>query len=341
MERDPQLSAFLRQKMPMDYSMIRPEVEGLRAWLADPVNRGATDPVASKRALVGLEDPEGYTPIPELQRVARQSIEAIKADPNNAAAYFMLARAMTELGRYDDDHYHTAPLREAVSFAERATELAPRVGKAWRALIEIYVHLHRDEMVTDMLRELGAQGFAPGTHALLSAKFAESRQAYDEARDWYERAMGYIAEPPRRAEAHAAAGFCEIKQGRKSEAERHFLLALLEGGPSPWIGHNWAVLKFELANLIGAVELNRRVLTWDANYAPALELKNYLMEVHAKRNVAYPGPSPLPDEKLRGIALPGCDPMVLQELNLEAWSPPKRGTRARATRTFRSGLEST
>jgi tetratricopeptide (TPR) repeat protein len=341
MERSPELNAFLRQKMPMDYSAIRQEIEALRTWLADPINRGATDPVASKRALVGLEDPEGYTAIPELQRVARQSVIAIKADPNNAAAYFMLARAMTELGRFDDEHYHTAPLREAVSFAERATELAPKVGKAWRALIEIYIHLRRDEMVGDMLRDLGAQGFAPGTHALLSAKYAEMRANFDEARDWYQRAMGYIAEPVRRAEAYAAAAFCEIKQGRKSEAERHFLLALLEGGPSAWIGHNWAVLKFELTNTIGAVELNRRVLGWDPNYAPAIELNNYLIDVYNRRKEPYPGPIPLPEEKLRGIALPGCDAGVLQQLNLQEWTLPRRGTRARATRTFRSGLEST
>jgi len=340
MQPNLELNAFLRQKMPMEYSMVRPEIEELRVWLAEPSNRVAADPVAGKRALVGLEDPEGYTPVPELQRVVRQSVAAIRADPNNAAAYFMLARAMTELGRFDEDHYHTAPLREAVSFAERATELAPKVGKAWRALIEIYIHLHRDEMVTDMLRELGTQGFAPGTHAILSAKFAESRQAFDEARDWYERAMGYLAEPARRAEAYAAQAFCEIKAGRKSEAERPFLLALLEGGPSAWIGHNWSVLKFELANTIGAVELNRRVLSWDPVYAPAIELKNYLIEVFNKRREIYPGPAALAEEKLRGIALPGCDPGVLQMLNVPQWAPPRRGTRARATRTFRSGLES-
>lgn len=341
MERSPELTAFMRQKMPMDYAMVRPEIEALRTWLADPVNRGATDPVASKRALVGLEDPEGYTAIPELQRVVKQSATAIKTDPNNAAAYFMLARAITELGRFDDENYHTGPLREAVSFAERATELAPKVGKAWRALIEIYIHLRRDEMVSDMLRELGTQNFAPGTHALLSAKYAESRGNFEEARDWYQRAMGYIAEPARRAEAYAAAAFCEIKQGRKTEAERHFLLALLEGGPSAWIGHNWSVLKFELTNTIGAAELNRRVLEWDPNYEAAIELNNFLVNLYAKRNEPYPGPIPLPEEKLRGITLPGCHPAVLQQLNLPEWTLPRRGTRARATRTFRSGLEST
>lgn len=339
MQPNADLHAFLRQKFPVEYNAVRAGIVELRDWLSDSANAAAHDPVASKRALVGLEDPEGFTSVPELQRTVERSIEAVKADPNNAAAYFMLARAMTELGRFDDENYHPAPLREAVEFAERATKLAPKVGKAWRALIEIQIHLHRDEMVADMLRDLGAQGFAPGTHATLSARFAESRGNYDEAIDWYERAIGYIPEPPRRAEAYTAQAFCMLKQGRKSEAERPFLMALLEGGPSAWIGHNWSVLKFEQANLIGATELNRRVLSWDPGYLPALEFKQFLIEHYRKRNQPYPGAVALQEEQLRGIALPGCDPTILRQLNVDEWQPPKRGTRARATRTFRSGLE--
>lgn len=339
MQHNPELQAFLRQKIPTEYAQVRPMVEELRAWLSDASNLNAPETVASKRALVGLEDPEGFTPLHELTRTVQRASEAIKADPNNAAAYFMLARAITELGRFDDEHYHTAPLRDAVQFAERATELAPKVGKAWRALIEIHIHLHRDEIVAEMLRDLGAQGFAPGTHATLSAKYAEARGNFDEAVEWYERSIGYIPEPNRRAEAYAAQAFCLMKQKRKSEAERPFLMALLEGGPNPWITHNWSVLKFELSNLFGATELNRRVLGWDWNYAPALEFKNFLMAHYQKRNQPYPPPAALHEEQLRGICLPGCDPAIVQQLNVEEWKPPRRGTRARATRTFRSGLE--
>lgn len=339
MQPNADLHAFLRQKFPAEYLAVRPSIEELRGWLTDPANVAASDPIASKRALVGLADPEGFTPIAELLRTVERAVDSIKADPNNAAACFMLARAMTELGRFDDENYHPAPLREAIDFAERAVKLAPKVGKAWRALIEIHIHLHRDEIVADMLRDLGAQGFAPGTHATLSARFAESRGNYDEAIDWYERAMGYIPEPPRRAEAYAAQAFCMLKQGRKSEAERPFLMALLEGGPNAWIGHNWSVLKYEMANLIGATELNRRVLSWDPVYPPALEFKQFLIEHYRKRNHPYPGPVALQEEQLRGISLPGCDAAVLRQLNVDEWQPPRRGTRARATRTFRSGLE--
>lgn len=339
MEHNADQQAFLRQRVPTEYATVRPAVEEFKAWLADPNNLTARDPVASKRALVGLDDPEAATLIPDLQNTVVRAIESLKADPNNAAAYFMLARAMTELGRYDDETYHPASLRDAVQFAERAIELAPRVGKAWRALIEIQIHLHRDEMVAEMLRDLGAQGFAPGTHATLSAKYAEARGNFDEAIDWYERSIGYIAEPHRRAEVYASQGFCFIKMNRKSEGERSFLLALLEAGPNTWIGHNWAVLKTELGNLAGATELNRRVLVWDWDYQPALELKNFLMDRYAKNNQPYPPPIALQEEQLRGIALPGCDASVLQQLNVPEWQPPKRGTRARATRTFRHGLE--
>jgi tetratricopeptide (TPR) repeat protein len=339
MEHNADQKSFLRQKQPQEYAEVRPVVEDLRAWLADPANLNSSDPVASKRKLVGLEDPEGYTPIQQLIETTRRAAEAIRLDPNNAAAYFMLARAMTELARFDDDTYHPGPLREAVDFAERATQLAPRVGKAWRALIEINIHLHRDEMVADMLRELGTQGFAPGTHATLSAKYAESRGNLDEAIDWYERSIGYIAEPQRRAEAYAAQAFCFIKMRKKSEAERSFMMALLEGGPIPWIGHNWSILKHELGNIAGAAELNRRVLEWDPVYAPGNDFKQFIAGVYAQRNQPYPGPIAIQQEQLRGIALPGCHESVLRQLNLEPWQPPRRGTRARATRTFRHGLE--
>lgn len=339
MEHNAEQHAFLRQRVPTEYAALRPGVEELRAWLGDPTNLSAQDKIASKRALVGLDDPEGSTPIPDLQRTVARAIESIKADPNNAAACFMLARAITELGRFDDETYHPTCLRDALEFAERATQLAPRVGKAWRALIEIQIHLHRDEMVVDMLRELGTQGFAPGTHATLSAKYAEARGNYDEAIEWYERSLGYTAEPQRRAEAYAAEAFCLLKMGRKSEAERPFLLALLETGPSTWIGHNWSVLKFELGNLVGATELNRRVLSWDWSYAPAIDLKNYLVEHYNRMQKPYPPPVALQEEQLRGIAVPGCDAGILQQLGVEEWKPPRRGTRARATRTFRHGLE--
>ena len=339
MQHNAEQKAFLRQRMPQEYAEVRPVVEELRKWLADPANLNASDPVASKRKLVGLEDPEGSTPIPQLMETVQRAGEAIKLDPKNAAAFFMFARAITELARFDDDTYHPAPLREATDFAEKATQLAPRVGKAWRALIEIYIHLHRDEMVTDMLRDLNDGNFAPGTHATLSAKYAESRGAYEEAIDWYERSTGYIAEPQRRAEARAAQAFCLMKMRKKSEAERPFLMALLEGGPNVWIGHNWSVLKYELGNILGAAELNRRVLEWDWNYPPANDLKNFLMDVYGRRNEPYPGPTALQEEQLRGIALPGCDPGVVQQMGVEPWKPPRRGTRARATRTFRHGLE--
>ena len=165
MEHNAEQKAFLRQRMPEAYLEVRPVVEELRAWLADTANVNASDPVASKRKLVGLEDPEGFTPVGQLIETVQRAADALKLDTKNAAACFMLARAITELARFDDTTYHPGPLREAVEFAEKATQLAPRVGKAWRALIEIYIHLHRDEMVTDMLRDLGNNGFAPGTHA--------------------------------------------------------------------------------------------------------------------------------------------------------------------------------
>lgn len=339
MDPDLERRAFLQQKYPAEYQKVKPLVDEFAAWVNDPANQTPTDKVAGKRVLVGLEDPEGHTPFPKLVATVERAIKSARHDPTNAAAHFMLARAITELSRFDDETYHPRSLRDAVDFAEKSRELAPKVGKAWSALIEIYIHLKRDEMVTEMLRELNERGFAPGTHAQLSAKFAESQGNYEDAIQWYERAMGYIAQAPRRAESYAAQAACYIKMNRRSEAERPFMMALLEGGPNPWIGHNWSVLKFDLGNLAGATELNRRVLQWDVDYPPANDFKNYLIGVWQKRNEPYPGPIALQEEKLRGIVLPACDAAVREKLGVEEWRPPRRGTRARATRTFRSGLE--
>ncbi|MCC6464713.1 MAG: hypothetical protein IT463_05175 [Planctomycetes bacterium] len=339
LQGDPAKQAFLRQKMPTEYAEVRPVIEEFRAWLNDPARPATRDAQAARKPLVGLEDPESNTPIPQLQQAVRRSIESARLDPENAVAFFMLARAMTELARLDEETYHPVPLREAADFAERSRQLAPKVGKAWRAVIEIYVRLRRTEMVSDLMAELQRGGFAPGTHALLAALDARTQGHLEEAIEWYEKAMGFIAEPHRRAEAYAQQAFCRIAMKQRSEAERSFMLALLEGGLIPWIAHNWSVLKYEQNNIAGAAELNRRCLEVDPQYGPALQMQSFLMNYYAQQGAVLPAAAALQEELLRGIALPGLHPFLLQQHNLPPWEPPKRGTRARATRTFRTGLE--
>lgn len=341
-QHTPEHKAFLRQRVPAAYALVKPAVDSLTAWLADPAHEGeARNSAESRKQLIGLEDPEHSTPHEQLKDTARRCCDALMLDRDNAAAHFMLARAITELARFDEDVYHPAALREAIPFAERARELAPKVGKAWRAIIEIQIRLGRFEMATDLLRELQRLAIAPGTHATLMALLCERQNLLEDACGWYEKAVSFAAHNARRAELYTLQALDFALLGRKSDADRAFMLALLEGGPQAWIAHNWSVLKNDMGNSWAAVELNRRALMWDPALEPAQEFRDYLQNAFKELKRAWPAAQVLQEEQLRGIALPGCDAEVIARLNLQPWSPPRRGERARATRTFRTGLEET
>ena len=181
----PEQQAFLRQKLPPAYVPVRTMLLELEAFLHDPnIANVPTDKAGAAKQLIGLPDPESGTPQNQLVDIARRAVDAIKLDRENPAAYFMLARAMTELGRMDDYTYHPAPLRDAIDFAERSRVLAPKVGKAWRSAIELYIRLHRYDMAAHMLDELNESGCAPGTHASLQALLCEVQGYFQNAIQW-------------------------------------------------------------------------------------------------------------------------------------------------------------
>ncbi|MCC6575196.1 MAG: hypothetical protein IT462_15575 [Planctomycetes bacterium] len=331
--------AFLRQKLPANYIPVRPAILELQAWLASPAaNDTPTDKAASARQLVGLPDPESGTSAEVLAHIAYRACEAIKLDRGNAAAYFMLARAMTELGRFDDYTYHAVPLREAIDFAEKSRLLAPKVGKAWRSAIELYIRLYRYDMAAHMLDELNESGCAPGTHASLQALLCEVQGYFQNAIQWLNKSISYASSPSKRAELLMHQALDMIELDLKHDADNTFYLAMMEGGPQAWVAHNWSVLKHSLNNWPGCVELNRRALIFDPKFEAAVEMNAFLQGVYAQQGQQLPLPASLQEERLRGMALPGCDDGVLEAERLTPWRPPARGTRARMTRTFRSGL---
>ncbi len=336
----PEQKAFLKQRLPESYAAVKPDVDALIAWLADPANEAApVNTTESRKLLIGLDDPEQNTPIEALQNTVRRCCASLKLDRNNAASAFMLARAITELGRYDEDTYHAQALRDAADFAEKAKQLAPKVGKAWRAGIEILLRQMRLDLAAEQLRELQKLGIAPGTHATLMALMCERQQHWEEACQWYEKAVTFATSNARRSELYTLEALCYINAGRKSDADRALMLGLLEGGQQPWIAHNWSVLKNELGNSWAAVELNRRALMWDPNFEAAQEFRDFLQNAFRELKRQWPGAQMLQEEQLRGIALPGCDAEIIARNSLQPWSPPRKGERAKATRTFRTGLE--
>lgn len=334
--------AFLKQRLPDNYAPVKHDVDALIVWLADANNiSAATNPAESRKLLVGLEDPESNTPPARLQEIVQRCCEAVVLDRNNAAAHFMLARAITELGRFDEDTYHAQALRDATDFAESAKQLAPKVGKAWRAGIEILIRQNRFDLAAEQLHELQRLAIAPGTHASLMALWHERQGHWEEAAQYYEKAVSYATHNARRSELYTLEALAWINAGRKSDADRALMLGLLEGGEQPWIAHNWSVLKNELGNSWAAVELNRRALMWDPGFEAAQEFRDFLQNAFRELKRPWPGAQMLPEEQLRGIALPGCDAQIIAKNNLQPYSPPRRGERARATRQFRTGLEET
>lgn len=335
----PEQTAFLKQKVPVAYIPVRPTVLELQSFLRDPASANApADKTAAQHQLVGLPDPETGTAPELLEQIAFRACEAIKLDRDNAAAYFMLARALTELARLDDFTYHPLPLREAIDFAERSRALAPKVGKAWRAVIELYIRLHRYDMAAHILDELNESGCAPGTHASLQAMLCEMQGYFQNAVQWLSKAISYASSPSKRAELLMHQALDMIELGLKHEADQTFSLALMEGGPQAWVAHNWSVLKHSQNNWPGCAELNRRALLFDPKFEPALEMRQFLTSTFAAQGQGLPPPVSLQEERLRGVALPGCDDAIVAKENLQPWRPPTRGTRARMTRTFRSGL---
>lgn len=336
----PEQKTFLKQRLPENYAPVKQDVDALRHCLADPAQAGApVNTTESRKMLIGLEDPEQNTPVPRLQEIVQRCCEALVLDRNNAAAHFMLARAITELGRYDEDTYHGQALRDAAEFADNAKQLAPKVGKAWRASIEILIRQGRHDIAFEQLGELQKLGIAPGTHATLMALWHERQNHWDEAAQYYEKAVSYATNNARRSEIYTLEALAYINAGKKSDADRALMLGLLEGGEQPWIAHNWSVLKNEQGNSWAAVELNRRALMWDPNFEAAQEFRDFLQNAFKELKRPWPGAQMLQEEQLRGIALPGCDAEIIARNKLQPWSPPRRGERAKATRTFRTGLE--
>jgi tetratricopeptide (TPR) repeat protein len=336
----PEQKAFLKLRLPENYAPVKQDVDALKQWLADAANASAaSNPAESRKLLIGLEDPEQNTPVARLQEIVQRCCEAVVLDRNNAAAHFMLARAITELGRFDEDTYHGQALRDASDFAENAKQLAPKVGKAWRAGIEILIRQGRHDIAYEQLGELQKLGIAPGTHATLMALWHERQGHWAEAAQYYEKAVTYATNNARRSELYTLEALAWINAGKKSDADRALMLGLLEGGEQPWIAHNWSVLKNELGNSWAAVELNRRALMWDPGFEAAQEFRDYLQNAFTQLKRPWPGAQMLQEEQLRGIALPGCDTEIMVKNKLQPWSPPRRGERAKATRTFRTGLE--
>ena len=69
----PEQKPVLTRRVRESYAAVKPDVDALIAWLADPANEAApVNTTESRKLLIGLDDPEQNTPIEALQNTVRR-----------------------------------------------------------------------------------------------------------------------------------------------------------------------------------------------------------------------------------------------------------------------------
>ncbi len=326
-------AAFLKQRIPENYLPVREPVVYIRDLLAiKKMIVAAPDPESANLELVGQPMPVRGVTVNDLHVVVRHACKAIDYDRECAQAYVMLVRGVIELSRYDEMVVHPVPLREVLPLAQRGKSIDESNADAWAAYIEINIHLKRWDVVTENLANFRARKFDPKLSAELSLLAAKGQELPADEVLWYDKLLALTQFSADRAELHGKQGMAYLKLKLKKEADECFHRALVEGGPLSWVAHQWSMLKDDLGVRPAAIELNRRATNFDNDNRAAKAYAELLRAPFRRFGHPFPGPAALEEEKIRGIALPGCDPAVEKANNLKPYEPPKSVTRAIAKR---------
>lgn len=325
--------AFLNQRIPENYLPVREPVVYIRDLLAiKKMIVAAPDPESANLELVGLPDPKPGLPVAELQNIVRHACKALDYDRENTQAYVMLVRGVIELARYDEMIVHPFPLREVLPLAQRGKSINEKLAEPWAAYIEVNIYLKRWDTVTENLANFRARKFDARLSAELSLLAAKGQELPADEVLWYDRLLAMTQISAERAELHGKQGLAHLKLKLKKEADLCFHRALAEGGPLSWVAHHWSMLKDEMGVRPAAIELNRRAIIFDPDNRAAKAYAEHLRAPFRRFGHPFPGPAALEEEKIRGIALPGCDEAVLKANNLKPYEAPKSVTRAIAKR---------
>lgn len=328
-ELTPEQQAFLKQRMPEAYVPVREPVVYTRDWLAlKKLVNAEPDPASANLELVGLPKPARGVPITELQSVVRHACQAINFDRECVEAFTCLVKAVIELSRYDESVIHPMPLREILPLAQRGKQLGEKSAEAWAALIELNIHLKRWDTVTEQLAQFRQHKFDERLSAELSLLAAKGQDLPADEVLWYDRLLAMTQESADRAELHGRQAMAYLKLKLQKEADLAFHRAMAEGGPLSWVAHEWSMLKDDMGVRPAAIELNRRASNFDPENRAAKAYAELLRAPFRRFGHPFPGPSALEEEKIRGVALAGCDPAVLKANNLKPYEPPKSVTRA-------------
>jgi tetratricopeptide (TPR) repeat protein len=320
--------AFLKQRMPENYGPVREPVVYTRDWLAlKKMINAEPDPASANLELVGIPRPARGVPISDLQNAVRHACQAINFDRDCVEAYVFLVKAVMELSRYDESILHPMPLREVLPLAQRGKQLGEKDADAWAALIELNIHLKRWDTVTEQLAQFRHHKFDERMSAELSLLAAKGQDLPADEILWYDRLLAMTQESADRAELHGKQGIAYLKLKLHKEADAAFHRAMVEGGPISWVAHEWSMLKDDMGVRPAAIELNRRASNFDTENRAAKAYAELLRAPFRRFGHPFPGPSALEEEKMRGIALAGCDPAVVKANNLKPYEPPKSVTR--------------
>jgi len=326
--------AFLRQRMPEAYAPVREPVVYIRDWLnIKKMIHAAPEPESARLELVGLADPMPGVPHAELQNTVRKACQAISLDRDCADAYALVVRAVVQLSSYDELTVHPFPLREVLPLAQRGRQVGPNSVHCWQALITVNIHLKRWDSVTEQMAQYRAKNLDAKIGAELGLLASKAQELWADVVQWYDKLLALAQTSAERAELHGHKGMAYLRLKQPKEADASFYRAMVEGGEISWVAHQWSQLKDQLGKRPAAIELNRRAVAFDPENRAAKVFAENLRAPFRRFGHPFPGPSALDEEKVRGIALAGCDPAVLASERLKPYEAPKSVTRMMSRRT--------
>ncbi|KAA0210972.1 hypothetical protein EDM80_12770 [bacterium] len=325
--------AFLRQRMPEAYAPVREPVVYIRDWLnIKKMIHAAPDPESARLELVGLTDPMPGVPHADLQNTVRKACQAISLDRDCADAYALVARAVVQLSSYDELTVHPFPLREVLPLAQRGRQVGPDNVYCWQALITVNIHLKRWDSVTEQMAQYRSKNLDARIGAELGLLAAKAQELWADVVQWYDKLLALAQTSAERAELHGHKGMAYLKLKQPREADASFYRAMVEGGEISWVAHQWSQLKDQLGKRPAAIELNRRAIAFDPENRAAKVFAENLRAPFRRFGHPFPGPCALDEEKVRGIALAGCDPAVQASEKLKPYEAPKSVTRIMSRR---------
>ena len=178
----------------------------------------------------------------------------------------------------ESDRYDSSGLQAALTWLERAQEMAPDEVEIniIEPLIYIYEKRYDDaRLVLDYL-----QGEVPNNYYLLRAEMSYWLHAGDhsQALEWNQRALEAAETVPQRLRLKSVAAVIHQEAGETAQAMQAYKEALHFDADNAWLCHQISLIHFELEEFEEAGRFNERALNLQSDFPEARQFKETLAE---------------------------------------------------------------